>query len=60
VDNNVALRDEPTAAEIKKVFTHYLALISQANVRFFLMTKGFDELLNRKENRSGAKLPGQL
>ncbi|WP_153845489.1 hypothetical protein [Sphingobacterium paramultivorum] len=59
-DNIVALSTEPTEAEIQKVFTHYLALIDRAKVRFFVMAKNFDELLNRKENRSEIKLPGQL
>jgi hypothetical protein len=60
VDNSVALSAEPTEAEIKKVFTHYLARIDRAKVRVFVMSKDFDELLNRKENRSEIKLPGQL
>ncbi|MGJ1404656.1 hypothetical protein [Sphingobacterium sp. G1-14] len=60
VDNSVALSTELTEAEIQKVFTHYLALIDRAKVRFFVMSKNFDELLNRKENRSEIKLPGQL
>ncbi|MGJ1436234.1 hypothetical protein [Sphingobacterium multivorum] len=59
-DNSVALSIEPTEAKIQKVFTYYLVLIDRAKVRVFVMAKDFDELLNRKENRSEIKLPGQF
>jgi hypothetical protein len=60
VDRDIAVKDEHNATEIKKVFAHYLSLIDQADLRVFVLSKDFDELLNRKENRSKSRLPGQL
>jgi len=59
-DGDVAVKDDQNAAEVKQVFAHYLSLIDQAGLRVFVMSKDFDELLNRKENRTESRLPGQL
>ncbi|MGE8300471.1 MAG: hypothetical protein ACN6OW_12925, partial [Sphingobacterium paramultivorum] len=60
VDRDIAVTDDQNATEIKQVLAHYLSLIDQANLRVFVMSRDFDELLNRKENRMETRLPGQL
>ncbi|WP_286856513.1 hypothetical protein [Sphingobacterium sp. UBA7625] len=60
VDRDIAVKDDQNAVQIKQVFAHYLTLIDQADLRVFVMSKDFDELLNRKENRKESRLPGQL
>ncbi|MGJ1509118.1 hypothetical protein ACR79N_19695 [Sphingobacterium siyangense] len=60
VDRDIAVTDDQNATEIKQVLAHYLTLIDQANLRVFVMSRDFDELLNRKENRMETRLPGQL
>ncbi|QQS98242.1 hypothetical protein I6J03_03530 [Sphingobacterium spiritivorum] len=60
IDNDIALPETYSAADIDKVLRHYLDLIPTSRVRVFIVSKEFDEILHLKENRIDGLTHGNI